>query len=144
MTTIAYRDGIMASDSRCTRGDQIVPGTYQKIYRLPDGALFAFCGSTSLEMRILEALMDDEDVPPFKVKDGRAFLVRPNGTKWTYEGDGAWLPFTGPYFAMGSGEDYAYGALWSGKDAAEAVRCAKDFDSASGGKVQTMKLKESK
>jgi ATP-dependent protease HslVU (ClpYQ) peptidase subunit len=60
MTTIAYRDGILAADGRTTYGDTIFTDNSRKIHRLSDGALFALCGDVSYVQPMLDALEDDE------------------------------------------------------------------------------------
>ena len=44
MTTIAYRDGVLAVDSRATRANEIVPYPVDKLFRMPDGSLVAGAG----------------------------------------------------------------------------------------------------
>jgi ATP-dependent protease HslVU (ClpYQ) peptidase subunit len=45
MTTIAYRDGELATDSRITAGDMIVSDKRRKVHRLRDGSLVAWAGA---------------------------------------------------------------------------------------------------
>lgn len=49
MTTIAYRDGILAGDSRITRGEVLLPAGQKKLFRLPDGSI---AGTTGVMFQI--------------------------------------------------------------------------------------------
>lgn len=66
------------------------------------------------------------------MKDGSIYLYDKNcvGIKWT-----------GNYFALGSGGNFALGAVLAGKTAKEAVEIAKKLDINSGGKIKTVKIK---
>jgi 20S proteasome alpha/beta subunit len=139
VTTVAYKDGVLASDSRVTSGTFIYPGAYDKVFRIPDGSLYAFCGRVEAGMRLLKSLMDDEDPPQWK-SAATGIHIHTNGQIWTYEGGGLWLRDKGKYAAWGSGSPYAYGAMAANADAVEAVRIAKKFDNASGGSVKALRL----
>lgn len=139
MTTIAYRDGVLAADSRITAGNLIVPGGFYKVRRLPCGSLFAGSGSVDDIERILEAILVG-DAPP-SVRNTTAVTVDTKGAMWTYEGS-VWVRQRGPYGAWGSGSPYAYGALAMGASAKDAVRIAIKFDNGSGGPVRAASIKE--
>ena len=51
-----------------------------------------------------------------------------------------WIVERGPYFAMGSGRDFALGAMAAGASAEEAVRAAIAHDVYSGGEVVTLRI----
>ncbi|MER9390093.1 hypothetical protein [Mesorhizobium sp. M0435] len=55
-----------------------------------------------------------------------------------------WSCFTGPleapFFAIGSGTEFALGPLHAGRTAEEAVRIASEYDSLTGGPIHTAKL----
>lgn len=141
MTTIAYKDGLLASDSRRTRGNHIVPGTLAKIARV-GACLCGGAGYTTHLLKVFEALGADEDMPEWGDGESEAILVEADGSVWTYEGDGVWIPFDGEFIAIGSGSEYAYGAMAAGADAREAVKIAKRFDSMSGGPVRVLRLRK--
>src|ERR1041384_7192275 len=109
VTTIAYRYGVLASDSRVTSGcGHIEPGVHRKLYKLPDGSLYAWVGSVGQGLAVLKALADDEDDPIY-TNGPTCIRVSPKGSIEVYEGDGVWLPHPGSYGAWGSGREYAYG-----------------------------------
>lgn len=141
MTTIAFRDGLLAADGRMTYGDTIFTDKTRKIHRLSDGALFALCGDVSYVQPMLDALEDDEvDLP--EVADGSSFtavIVEKDGKVRIYEGRGGYIALDAPYYAFGSGEEYAIGAMDMGASAEEAVRVACGRDLGSGGDIQVEK-----
>lgn len=145
MTTIVYRDEVMAADGRGYGGsayDSSV-GAKRKVWRLRDGSLLGcssgYCGAG-------EALRDWIDTGAFPL-DAPAFekfvllLVRPDGGVFYYR-NGPWPsgPVTADYHAVGSGADVALGALWSGNGAAVAVRAACAHDPMSGPPITTLRL----
>lgn len=144
MTTIAYKDGIVAADSRCTEGDHIMPGKARKLYELPDGSIYTFTGSVAHGMAMLAALTSGKKkkTPKWELGDTIAVIIRPNGKVLIFEGEGVWFEQTGKMAAWGSGEAYAYGAMEAGADAAKAVRIAIKHDAGSGGPVRTIDVKK--
>lgn len=130
MTTIVYRDGKMAADSRAYAGDKHPIGNKVKIRRLKDGTLIG-CSTTIPGGG--EAVLDffEKGRPAdFTVPESFTFLMaKPNGEVF-YATDSDFLsgPLTGDFFAIGSGEAYAHGALEMGATAVEAVRVACKCD----------------
>lgn len=145
MTTIAYRDGLMASDTRAYSGDKHPIGFKSKISRLGDGTLIGISSSTvGAPTEFLSWLLDQpigeryesvsEDPLPVQ-----ALVVCPDGRAYYWDDGKA---FTGPlradFFAIGSGEQTALAALLLGRSAEEAVELAKQVDPWTGGKVEVM------
>jgi len=139
VTTIAYRDGVMAADGRVTDGQLVVTYECKKIRKLSDGALFALCGDDYLEEAIVEWLeaCEPETVPPTG-KDFTAILVDTSGNLSTYSGVGErFLPWYDVKFAaFGSGGELAYGAMEMGATADQAVAVAIRRNTHSGGLIQ--------
>lgn len=138
MTTIAYRDGILAADGRTTYGDTIFTDHSKKIHRLSDGALFALCGDVAYVQPMLDALEDDDvDLP--QGEGFTAVIVEKDGKVRLYEGKGGFIALDASYYAFGSGEEYAMGAMDMGASAHDAVRVACGRDLSSGGDIQVEK-----
>jgi hypothetical protein len=133
MTTIAYRDGIMAGDTLVADEEVRFPCRERKVHRLRDGTLIGLCGDlaqTQAFMGWLRKGMPGE-CPPFDKSD--AMIVRPDRVLIFCEG-GRFSTLSGvPYVALG--------CLWHGGTAVEAVRAGIAHDIASGGKVHTVKLR---
>jgi ATP-dependent protease HslVU (ClpYQ) peptidase subunit len=142
MTTIAYRDGELATDSRITAGDMIVSDKRTKVHRMRDGSLVAWAGAVQDAELLLRAMRKTSNDPHPKLQDISALHLRVDGSLWEYEGE-AWVKQDPGYYATGSGSPYAFAAMDAGASAKDAVRIAIKRDANSGGKVQSLKLKGS-
>ncbi len=145
MTTIVYRDGYIAADTRAYSGGSQPIGQKQKINRvqLSDGSYISFGVSTphpglSEEIRDWFASEMSADAEP--ILNGRAFdciAVNSNGEVYFYNDSFSPTgPLIGDFFAVGSGAEYALGAMSMGADAIQAVQKAAEFDVWTGGAVQ--------
>lgn len=59
---------------------------------------------------------------------------------WLANDSLVWIPIEKPVFAIGSGQDFAIGAMVAGKNAAEAVGIASEWDVHTGMGVDTLTL----
>lgn len=151
MTTIAYRDGVMAGDGRETyveegESSMVARDDCVKIHRLPDGRLFG-ASKTSEEINVLhDALLNGLTQDPVKLwptpklEDINAMVIDTDGTIYAYEGV-RWERIEEKYFAVGSGSRFAFPALDAGATALRAVEIGVKRDPFSGGKVSTLTLK---
>jgi len=146
MTTITFRDNVMAADGRETISGETTPDGYivrdncKKIFRLTDGSLFAGHGVSEDVERVRLALEDGRKKMP-KSEDCMCIRVKPDGSLWCYEGR-IWTEITDmPYYALGSGAPFALSAMDTGADAQTAVRVAISRDVWSGGVIQVEPLK---
>lgn len=142
MTTIVYRDGILAADQRMTQGDTLISDKYKKLVRLPDGSLVAIAGRLSLTQQFVRwARKGGKGSPPTgAVYDG--IWLRHDGLFVWESGDHVIKLDKRRFYAWGSGQIAALGALNYGASAVEAVRCAAKVDLSTGGKIISAKLKE--
>ena len=141
MTTIAYRDGVLASDSLATIGDTKAHGSYQKIRRIGD-FLVGAAGSVAASQDFVNWLKHGtEDDPPPKGQYN-ALIIDPRGRVREIE-NGSVLPVPrgAKFFAIGSGAAYALAAMYAGASAPEAVKIAAKIDTSTGLPVKTLKLK---
>jgi hypothetical protein len=148
MTTIAYRDGIMACDSCWSLHDSLVDTLSNKVYRLKSGALLGQCGSNDIRpmIKMLDNAKSERQMPSYDeiaaVRiSGMYLLVLPNKRVFkfqttarapdTWDDDlvdlGMWR-VERPFTAVGSGSDYAIGAMEHGASAEQAVRIACRLD----------------
>lgn len=143
MTTIAYRDGVLAADSLVTLGETALPGATKKITRLPSGDLFGFCGALADGMMLLKALLDEEeDLPTWRGGTTGVLIEKKTGRISVYEGHGPFIYEPARFGAWGSGMEFALGALAAGASAEQAVKIATKFDINSRGPVRALKLKD--
>lgn len=139
MTTIAYKNGTLASDSRVTKGGTIIADTHRKVHRLRDGSLLAWAGSVQDSEVMLKHLRKSLEVP--LLNDIEALMVRPDGSVELFEGSMWVKQKKAPHYALGSGDVYALAAMDAGASAKRAVQIAINRDTSSGGRVQTARLK---
>ena len=135
MTTVAYRDGILASDSQVT--DAGMRSSQKKIWRLK-GCAIAVTGDVYPAMRFVEWYKTQQDTPNIE-GDFECIIAKPGGILISMDGNLTPLRLKlmkGGFFAFGSGRDYAIGAMRMGADAKTAVRIACEYDCNSGGRVQ--------
>lgn len=151
MTTIAYKDGVMASDSLAAAGTMNT-GDTPKVFRI-HGCLVGISGTARLIRVFTDWFaehMDSGDVPPIapnflEPKVGSedsiyAIVVTPNGKIWKYEDGLAPWPLDCKFIACGSGRDFAMGAMAMGAGAVKAVEVAKSLDAFTGGKTVAFTL----
>lgn len=145
MTVIVIRDGIMATDSGVWQGDLCV-GEKQKIFRLPNGSLFAACGRSPATEVCLDWLKRGEDQPhPPLEKEGDfgALWLREDGI---FRISHDWMVYANTskdFAADGAHGEFVLGALAHGASAAEAVELAIKYGDHAVGPVQTAVLAKS-
>jgi hypothetical protein len=146
MTTIAYRDGILACDS-CESDDKgyvltlraekiyrfYVPGLGERKYGMGE-CLFGGAGDSESIERLVRAVKANEAI---ELEDTEALLIEPDDSYWLYEG-ALWIKGKLPYYALGTGAPYATAAFRAGCDAIRAAEIGRDMDPGSGGPIQVL------
>ena len=138
MTTIAYKDGVIACDGRVSTDGTICTDSRDK-RRERDGVWFFLCGEDHATEAVVSTWPDVE-------------VPCDNWNALVYEGDTLWFcgsndgeiwkcrqPMDEP-MAMGSGADHAFTAMDLGCSAKQAVKMAAKRDAGTGGKIRTHKL----
>lgn len=145
MSTVAYRGGVLAADSRAYGGKYAAtPGAKRKLYRLPDGSILGVVSGIVGFSERFAAWLESGAVPD-KFGDGeqafKALLVRPSCKVFLYV-DSLYPsgPIDSEFYAVGSGDDYALGAMACGCSAVQAVEIAARFDPHTGGEVLELKV----
>lgn len=140
MTTIAYKDGVIAYDSRQTRGDRIVSDDCSKCETV-DGVSFFLSGAVCDEKALIAAYFGAPSSAPVEcagyAADGGSLFMIGHDDK-----NGIWkqpLDLSNPD-AIGSGAAYAIAAMDMGASAEDAVRAAMKRDIYTGGTVRTMTI----
>lgn len=142
MTTIAYRSGIIAADSQVTwRGGR--DGSVLKIRKR--GPVLAACSGCAARGRAFldwfQAGMQSYTPDMGPPDDGRhawGYLFPGGDLVLELNLDG-WTASRQPFFASGSGAEYATGAMQVGATAEEAVRAAMVWDVSTGGEITVLK-----
>lgn len=140
MTTIAYRGGILAADTLIAY-THYTNGTRDKIAECGDYHV-AMAGPTYLKSEFegwVRSGCSASSVPPIIMDNQHEFsaiLVAPWGAAFEF-GHGYLIPIDADYHAIGSGAQFAMGAMAFGASAEDAIQCAMAHDKATGGHVTT-------
>lgn len=145
MTTIAYKDGVIAWDSRVTAENFIVDDEYDKHIVIAD--IHFFCsGATEFVDDFCNAYAARS--PTVKDMDVSAIVLESNGKLFKAaieERQGQFRIWRAPIplgrmSALGSGHDFVLAFMDTGLTAEEAVHRVMKFDAATGGKVHTFQI----
>jgi 20S proteasome alpha/beta subunit len=138
MTTIAYKDGILAADSGIYVGNTLI-GSYTKIVQHKSGIMGGAAGNLSDIQSFHKWLLNGAkgDSPIFI--DASGLIVSPNG-KLELISDGQRSPIQSSFIAIGSGMDIAMGALCAGATAEQAVSIAIQLHAHSEGPITVLKI----
>jgi len=142
LTTIAYKDGIIAYDSRMCSGDRILDDDCNK-KKIIGKQVFFYAGCWGEETELNQAIDD----PDFKIRSHGEAIIIEDGRIYTAgmndEENSRWKQPLEPdkVYAIGSGAGYALTAMDMGASAKEAVKMAIKRDSNSGGRVRAFKIK---
>ena len=146
MTTIAANREMMAADSLTTIDDTRFQISKRKLHRLHQGLgnpehLVAASGQTRHIQRFIEwySRFRPVDERPDLDEDFAALALTPEGL---YYYDGGAYPFKveGKYWAIGSGAEFALGAMAAGANPEQAVHAALRFDVGTGPPVVVERL----
>lgn len=142
MTTIAYKYGVIAYDSRQTRNDRIVSDNAQKC-TIVDGVRFFLAGAVCDERALIAAYFGTPSRVPvecsgYVVDCGKLMMVGHDDKTGIWKQD---LDPSNPD-AIGSGSAYALAAMDMGASAEDAVRAAMKRDIYTGGNVSSIKISE--
>lgn len=135
MTTIAYRDGIVAADSQTHNGDWKSPTPSNKLLR-QGRFVYAKCGDFAAAHAILAWIEKPEGPQP----NGNATVIRFSADEIMVFSDGISFVEDASFRAWGSGTPPALGALHAGCSAEEAVRIAALVDPYTGGPITWMRV----
>lgn len=138
MTTIAYKDGILAVDSAVTC-DGRYEGSCKKWLQI-EGAVAAVSGQAMVLGR-LKIAVDGDGFPDFDfstLHDSELLFVSRAGIFCVTKV--GLLKIEAPFAAIGSGAGIAYGAMAAGADAERAVEIACHYDNATRGPITALVL----
>lgn len=141
MTTIAYKDSIIAYDSRMLSGCTIVDDNYDKHLKV-DGVHFFLTGATCSHKNLIAAYQGEV----IESKNGASALVLDKGELCLAifnKGEHVSIcpEDLDRVIALGSGQDHAFTAMDCGLSAKDAVKMAMKRDTGTGGRIRTFKIK---
>ncbi len=138
MTTIAFDGQTLAADGGIFLGDRIAGKNVKKIFELKGGGMWAgFAGDDPVGKKRIEWLNDGADPDKFPKIDGQdcsLMLVSDSGSV-SIVCAGVITDVDVP-FAIGSGAEFAIGAMCAGASAMEAVEIAARNDAFTCGAIE--------
>lgn len=150
MTTVAVNKKMMAGDKKFVHmsGTSLVGAT--KIWEIPDttakslfGCKRVFiggAGNADAFGKMVNYLWLPEGKPP-KLRDVEMIMLNDKGQIYHATTFSNWLEVRQPFFAIGSGMQFAIAAMESGKTPYEAVRIASKFDNNTGKGFNKLEMK---
>lgn len=131
MTTIAYKNGVLAGDRRVVSDGRPI-GTRCKVVRRGDGAMFGAAGNLDTTVLMQDWFMRGEAEPFPGRDDSECIIVRPLGdVEWRRRDEHKVWPGSRE-FAIGSGAIAARGAMAVGANATAAIVAATSLDDGTG------------
>jgi hypothetical protein len=128
----------MAADSLVSGGGEIL-GYTTKVEQLPDGRIFGACGFSE-DAQLFSRWMHGAPDKPELSDDFGALILTPDGHVFWIGKKLEPVKYLAP-MAVGSGADYAIGAMLAGATPEYAVKIAAVRDLNTGGDVTSISLK---
>lgn len=154
MSTIAYKNGVLACDTAMGFNDEISHGVVKigKTRRY----LFGYAGRTSQMLPLYrwivksekewitpeDCFMDREALETGGDDVGTAILVAEDGRIWEVTTEGFCIPIPRKIHAIGSGSEYALGAMAAGASAVDAIGIAGTYNAFTNKDVHTQAFNE--
>lgn len=139
MTTIAYRNNILAADTQLT--DDHFKYLCHKIELLSDGRILACSGNCDDEQDFKEWLLGERKTLPKKNKTNALLIT--DGIPVQYAATTR-LPIDHPFMAIGSGWKIAMTFMYAGYGAIEAVKATSELEINTNNLVDSYNLKTKK
>lgn len=143
MTTIVYKNGLIATDSRASSGQLIVDDDFVKVKKNEHG-FFAYAGTPAdIDSFIAESMASREGTYEWECgalwvsNSGQLYSIDQNEKGFFYILE---LSLE-KHYASGSGMDFALVAMDLGCTAREAVEAAARRDSGSGGTIRVYDIR---
>lgn len=138
MTTICYKDGVLAADTLITVSGVAV-GTATKVFRIGED-IFAVAGRLA-DIAKLKTWDGPDSVKDMGLlDDSYVYWVDAGGILREIEGDTILPVIHAPFHACGAGSSFAIGAMAQGASAVEAVRIASVYDLTTNSEIMSEQL----
>lgn len=141
MTTVAWRAGVIAADRKVDSWMNV-----GKLFRLKDGSILSGCGNYDDIVEVAHWLRHGakDDAKPDLARNESDFLIaKPNGScVWLTDPFLRQVVVLDEYIAIGSGAQFALGAMAAGASSKRAVEIACRFDPLTGKGVNVIRVKK--
>lgn len=136
MTTIVASLQAMAADSRVSGGPMF---DTTKIRRI-GGSLYGGCGTLSQILKMFAWFENPDMVPNWKTTPDFSILqLSPDGL-FVWESEMIAIRIDTPFYSIGSGSEYAMGALACGANLQQAIQVASNFDPGTNDRIHIEEL----
>lgn len=139
MTTIATNRTQIAADRQVTHNGGLQFKVKSKLnsYENPIFYKYKFhvglTGDTSEFSQVLDFFLDPTGYKKAPaMKKGEGLILTEDGKIWTFSNPTDWMLVDQPYYAVGSGMNFAMGALAQGASPYEAIKVASKLDPLTG------------
>lgn len=136
MTTIVCDRQGMAADKRISGGTMFKT---TKIHRI-NGSLIGFCGNIEHCLKFIEWRRNPDAKPNFEERTWEALELTADGRMLWWSMELIPIVIEDEYYSVGSGSNYALGAMAMGATPSQAIKIAAIYDPSTGPDVQTLKL----
>jgi hypothetical protein len=139
MTTVAVSNTQIASDKQATHSGGLKFKIKTKLYSFNNELFWPYpfhvgmAGNIESFMDIIQYFQDPTEwkrAP--KIKQGEGVLLTGDGKIFTFATPDIWIRVDQPYYAIGSGMNFAMGSMAAGSTPYEAVRYASKMDPGTG------------
>lgn len=139
MTTIVYRDGVLAGDTLVSMNGGRY-GQASKVFRGDDGVIGGAAGDLSgVDVLGRWIAGGSGDRPSDYSGDVSGIVVYPSGQILVWDGRHM-RPIRAQFVSEGSGWQFAFGAMAMGADAVRALEVAMQYDTGTGGEIEVVRL----
>ncbi len=141
MTTIAWDGATLAADRQSTWGGTPIPT--RKVFKLqaPDGSFILYGGSgNTIQLSAFHRWVTGRTVRMPLIDDAQFMMIDMHRKVWIAHHNLDWHQMDVKRWAMGSGADYALGAMEHGACAREAVKVASALDVSTGLGIDCVRL----
>lgn len=138
MTTIVAHGRSMAADCQLTSANGTHYGT--KLFKV-NGSIIGICGNFEQALKFIEWRRNPDTIPTFKNDYSvEALELSPSQGLFYWGTEFVAVPIEEPFYAIGSGSNFAIGAMAKGADAREALKVAAQWDAYTGSVHKVMTL----
>lgn len=142
MTTIAFRDNILAADTQLTIGDIRTKCT--KIRKLNKNTIIACAGNTNAEYKAHQYFNqpDWRNKEPPEIKKDFECIVIYKGIAYACNKSLYPSPIEHPFFAIGSGWQLSMAGMHTGMSAIESIKFAAELNIYTNNEVEWINVRE--
>ena len=142
MTAVATDGKVIAADGRATKGDEIINDNVVKIFRVPKG-IVGGSGDFHMILEYVAWLKKGAKKPFRQCNEGESFHIiylREDGVWYVSSSNNCKEHEVSVPFALGSGSEYAIGAMLAGRSPRQAVQIAAQRSITVGGTIRELAL----